>query len=214
MPLVRNVPITDSPSRLGNMRSTISTSYSPSSAIAKPSSPSLAAVGDMADLAECLDQIVGSVAVVLDDKKAHGDPIRLRFGRPAKGASRDYSHKCASVTPIPVNSVAKFIAGLSALSLNPLVIREGVAGLARHPLNDPTPAGATDARVGVLEKDRDGHEARPVEVDPPAGATDASGTSPNLTCSPAADRQSDEAGVVTRFHPQQHGAFAFGTGAR
>ena len=41
----------------------------------------------MADLAECLDQIVGGVAVVLDDQKAHGDPIRLRIGRPAEGAS-------------------------------------------------------------------------------------------------------------------------------
>ena len=30
---------------------------------------------------------------------------------------------------------------------------------------------------------RDGHEARPVEGDPPAGATDAGGTSPN-SCQP------------------------------
>ena len=28
----------------------------------------------------------GGVAVVLDDQKAHGDPIRLRVGRPAGGA--------------------------------------------------------------------------------------------------------------------------------
>jgi hypothetical protein len=47
--------------------------------------------------------------------------------------------------------------------------------MTRHPLNDPTPAGATDARVGVRvesartrkvrslsENARDGHEARPV----------------------------------------------------
>jgi hypothetical protein len=30
------------------------------------------AIGDMADLAERLDQIIGGVAVVLDDEKAHG----------------------------------------------------------------------------------------------------------------------------------------------
>ena len=31
-------------------------------------------VGDMADLAEGLDQVVGGVAVVFDDQEAHGDP--------------------------------------------------------------------------------------------------------------------------------------------
>ena len=32
-------------------------------------------VGDMADLAEGLDQIVGGVAVVFDDQQAHGGPL-------------------------------------------------------------------------------------------------------------------------------------------
>ena len=31
-------------------------------------------VGDVADLAEGLGEIVGGVAVVFDDQKAHGDP--------------------------------------------------------------------------------------------------------------------------------------------
>jgi trimethylamine:corrinoid methyltransferase-like protein len=79
-----------------------------------------------------------------------------------------------------------------------LKIREGVARLARHPLYDPTPAGATVAGVGVRiesgrtdrlltvasarfrNKGRDGHEARPVEGEPPAGATGANGTSLKL----------------------------------
>src|SRR5664280_3477743 len=43
IPLSRRVPTRESPSRLGSMRSTMSTSYWPSSAIARPSSPSLAA---------------------------------------------------------------------------------------------------------------------------------------------------------------------------
>ena len=43
-------------------------------------------IGDMADLAERLDQVIRGVAVVLNDQKAHGDPIRLRFGRPAERA--------------------------------------------------------------------------------------------------------------------------------
>jgi hypothetical protein len=100
-------------------------------------------------------------------------------------------------------------------------VREGVADLARHPLNDPTPAGATDAGVGVAygkQMDRqarrlsgiswDGHEARPVEVDGRRGRR-LPAARPNLKTSAVADRQSDEAGVVTRFHPQQHGTFAF-----
>ena len=43
-------------------------------------------IGDMADLAEGLDEIVGGVAIVFDDQQAHGDPVRLRVGRPADGA--------------------------------------------------------------------------------------------------------------------------------
>jgi hypothetical protein len=35
----------------------------------------------MANLAERLDQIIRGVAVVLDDQKAHSDPIRLPVGR-------------------------------------------------------------------------------------------------------------------------------------
>src|ERR1035441_4942915 len=37
----------------------------------------------------------------------------------------------------------------AAQRFNAGFVREGVADLARHPLNDPTPAGATIARVGV-----------------------------------------------------------------
>jgi hypothetical protein len=33
-------------------------------------------------------------------------------------------------------------------------MREGVAGLARHPLNDPIPAGATDAGLELDPKRR------------------------------------------------------------
>src|SRR5450759_4771097 len=65
----------------------------------------------------------------------------------------------------------------AAQRFNAGFVREGVADLARHPLNDPTPAGATIARVrvqtgsrrtirfaGFPELGRDGHKARPVEV--------------------------------------------------
>src|SRR5450631_3659558 len=131
-------------------------------------------VGDMTDLTERLDQIVGGVAVVLDDQKAHGDPIRLRIGHPAEGASplniRISGHRLHQIQSNrqPVNSQGKDM---------PHFVREGVADLARHPLNDPTPAGATIARVrvqtgsrrtirfaGFPELGRDGHKARPVEV--------------------------------------------------
>jgi len=49
----------------------------------------------------------------------------------------------------------------AAQRFNAGFVREGVADLARHPLNDPTPAGATIARVGVR------FEA-PGSMDPPA----------------------------------------------
>ncbi len=104
-------------------------------------------------------------------------------------------------------------------SQHPPVVREGVAEN-RHPLNDPTPAGATDARVGAQVGSgsvrlphsrsvicRDGRDARPVEGEPPAGATDAGSTSSNLL-SAAAKRQRDKARVVTLLHADQHAALA------
>ncbi len=43
-------------------------------------------LGDVADLAEGLDQVVGGVAVVFDDQEAHGDPVRsLPYVRPRSG---------------------------------------------------------------------------------------------------------------------------------
>ena len=56
----------------------------PSVAMARPSSPSVGGIGDMADLAERLHQIVRGVAIVLDNEKAHGDPVRLRIGPAAE----------------------------------------------------------------------------------------------------------------------------------
>ena len=59
------------------MRSTISTSYPP---VERQGVALLAVggvIGDMADLAERLDQIVGRVAVVFDDEKAHGSSIAV-----------------------------------------------------------------------------------------------------------------------------------------
>jgi hypothetical protein len=75
----------------------------------------------------------------------------------------------------------------------PLTYARGWRIFVRHPLNDPTPAGATDAGVGVRigkrggpmrpaplpGNCRDGHKARPDGVVPPAGATDAGDASPN-----------------------------------
>ena len=69
-----------------------------------------------------------------------------------------------------------------------------MTGLARHPLNDPTPAGATVAgakrvcrqiRVRPFgEERRDGHKARPVQGVPAVGATITAGTSPSLADQP------------------------------
>ena len=69
--LLRKVWMMDRPSRLGSMRSTISTSYWPSSAMRLAFLAVGRLVGDMADLAERLDQVIGRVAIVLNDEKAH-----------------------------------------------------------------------------------------------------------------------------------------------
>src|SRR6516164_5223545 len=99
-------------------------------------------------------------------------------------------------------------------------MREGAAA-DRRPLNDPTPAGATDARVGVHlrkaatghraapppDKSRDRHEARPVEAHCRRWRPIPTAHAPEHFLA-AADRQGYEAGVVTRFHPYQHAALA------
>src|SRR6187455_1341817 len=90
----------------------------------------------MAYLAERLDQIVGGVAVILDHEQAHGGSIRLRFGIAAEGG-----------VPIHIGKTGhrshQFSSGFGP-EPGP-EMREGVADLARHPLNDPIPAGATVA---------------------------------------------------------------------
>src|SRR5207249_54505 len=32
-------------------------------------------IGDMADFAKCLDKVIGSIAIVFDDQKAHDEPV-------------------------------------------------------------------------------------------------------------------------------------------
>ena len=95
-------------------------------------------------------------------------------------------------------------------------VREGVADLARHPLNDPTPAGATDAGVGVLAGPGDrqapefgGTGARPVPLRPfHRRGRRMPVKRPQAHSSAVADRQRDEAGALALLHPHQHGALA------
>jgi hypothetical protein len=101
----------------------------------------------------------------------------------------------------------------AANSATPMSHARGVADLARHPLIDPIPSGGDGCQGWSSDRDRtgdraypvpeicrDGHKARPAWFVPPAGATDASGTP--QTRLGFADWQSDESGVLTRFHPQ------------
>jgi hypothetical protein len=97
--------------------------------------------------------------------------------------------------------------------------------LARHPLNDPTPAGATDARVGArTENDRvetrslsgicrDGHEARPVEGRPASGGDGCRRGVPKLV-SALTERQGDKTRVVAFLHSHQDAALALRTRIR
>ena len=58
MPLARNVPMIDSPSSFGSMRSTISTSYWPVERKRQAFFAVAGVVGDMTDLAKGLDEII------------------------------------------------------------------------------------------------------------------------------------------------------------
>jgi hypothetical protein len=99
------------------------------------------------------------------------------------------------------------------------VVREGVAVTATPPTTPPRrgrrmpglelrseadPCGLPHKRSVIS---RGGRDARPVEVELPAGATDASSTSSKLL-SAAAKRQGDKARIVTLLHPHQHAALA------
>ena len=96
-------------------------------------------------------------------------------------------------------------------------MREGVAGLARHPLDDPTPAGATVAGYGVRSDRlrsgfcRDGPKPAPLRLHHRRGRR-----MPVEPLKPLAlaDWQGDEAGVLTRLHANQDAALAFGTRTR
>ena len=146
------------------MRSTISTSYWPSSAIAKPSSPSVGMIGDVADLAERLDQIVGGVAVVFDDQKAHGHvAVPAEADRPRR--------------PVTAINIVLHRSRSNALPSERNIARNvrGVARLTRHPLDQLHPGGGDGCRERSWY--RRGRALRPApRVRPPAGATDAGGS--------------------------------------
>ena len=105
----------------------------------------------------------------------------------------------------------------------PLGTRGG--GGNHHPLRDPTPAGATDAGVGVRTESSRAPKARPLSeiagtgvtpvplrADPPAGATEA-GRRPQIH-SAAGERQGNETHAVTFFHSDQDAALTLRARAR
>src|SRR5262249_28035782 len=102
---------------------------------------------------------------------------------------------------------------------NPFCTRGG--GGNRHPRRDPTPAGATDAGVGVRTESsraveacplsgncRDGHDARPVEGRPTGGGGGCRPAGPQLASNDVR-RNGNEARTFTLFHPHKDAALTF-----
>src|SRR5208282_920711 len=109
----------------------------------------------MTDLAECLHQVIGGVAVVFDDEKAHD------------GASPHWQSNLARDSGLIIDDIVSH--GSPGKS-------EGAASLSSPPPR-PTPPRRgrrmPGGRVGVQR----GRALRPVpRVRPPAGATDAGGS--------------------------------------
>ena len=160
-------------------------------------------VGDVADLAKRLDEIIGRVAVILDNQKAHGPMSHSKTdgaSRTAKVARRPTSpHHIAptsapgnigrpgSVAGMPVagqaiHAIPSTDASFTRLSMAGPAVRawrhtnEGVAsGCSPPPLPTLSRQGRRipGSRVGI----RRGRALRPVpRVRPPAGATNAGGS--------------------------------------
>ena len=170
----------------------------------------------MADLAKRLDEVVGSVAIVFNDQKAHGDPVRLRIGHPAERAlpvniriSGHRSHQFQTFRwqgQCPPAGIPRSYARGWRKPPPPQRPHPGGGDGCQGWSSDRKRVHASAARRSVIS--RDGRDARPVEVGPPAGATDAGSTSSKLL-SAAAKRQGDKARVVTLLHADQHAALAF-----
>ena len=62
------------------MRSTIRTSYWPSIAMREPLLAVGGKVGNVPDLTEGLDQIIGGIAIVFDDQETHDGPAISTVG--------------------------------------------------------------------------------------------------------------------------------------
>jgi hypothetical protein len=118
------------------------------------------------------------------------------------------------------------VAKVICSSDQPLFVRGGVAETAT-PLNDSTPAGATDAGIGARTESssaffnarslsgncRDGHEARPVEGKPTDGGDGCRQDVPKLE-SALDNRQGDETRIVTLLYSHQDAALTFRTCTR
>ena len=117
-------------------------------------------IGDMADLAECLHQIIGGVAVVFDDEKAHG------------GVSPNWQINLDRDGGLITDEVVSH--GSPGKRLAEKV--RGRQAPARHPLDRLHPGGGDGCREAELVFGGDGPYGPSPRVRPPAGATDAGGS--------------------------------------
>src|SRR5262245_54038953 len=165
-------------------------------------------VGDVTHLTEGLDEIIRSVAVVLDDQEAHGDPIRLRFGHPTERAlpveiwiSGHRSHQFQS---IPWRVPGAFTRGGGRYPPPPLRPHpsggDGCRGWSSYRKRPPS------KRARLPQLPGRARQPVPLRADLPAGATDAGGCPQN---SPAREREGNESQAVTLFHSNENASLTF-----
>src|SRR3984957_19079660 len=145
-------------------------------------------VGDMADLAERLDQVFGRVAVVLDDEKAH-DVLPWSESHAGSASNHIVSTAVGNIDP-KREPVRRAAIGRSTVRSLILQNSEGVASSARHPLYPLHPGGGDVCREAELVSSGDGpcgpspgyarQQGRPVPADRPISQALPSGKATNL----------------------------------
>src|SRR5262249_60765123 len=116
-------------------------------------------VGHMPDLAECLRQIVGGVAVVFDDQETHDECAVSRISDvPRGGTILDCTNHSGTISQCPWRRPGRPLRARNA--------RGG--GLTRHPSTNSAPAGAAEAGA-KLEWKGGGARAPPPRSEPPRG---------------------------------------------
>src|ERR1700692_3270090 len=130
-------------------------------------------IGDMADLAERLDQIIGRVAIVLNDEKAH-DVLPWSGSHAGPASNHIVSSAFGNIEPRREPGRG---APIGRAIIRSLISQnsEGVASSARHPLYPLYSGGGDVCREAELGFGGGGGSGAPPRGAPPQGGAEAAG---------------------------------------